>query len=202
LRTAIKCAAASFDRMTDPGSYMMIENRIMRPLFTLELASVVVESATFEDGSLWAKVKAKLRVVVVTLPMIIPLVGAPLGPVWEQWHRDHQFQQKIETSVAGQQCTVYATWNVDAKELRAQSLGALNPLAPGLTAAARSMRMCNVQLAMRLDQGSPEKIDGQWGPATKTALENFAKRHNVPADLNSEVTRGALWEVFWNREAK
>jgi hypothetical protein len=185
------------------GAYALHENRAVSPLFTLKLASLAVESATFEHGSLKARLKAALEILVVALGLVGPLLGAG-APWFKHLQDEHQFRQRIETLVAGQPCTQYANWIYDAKTMRDHSLEAFNFAASGLSDIERRERTCNAQLAMKMEQGSPNKIDGIPRKETEGALERFAKQHGLPPDtaIQNEQLRGAMWQVFWNRELK
>jgi hypothetical protein len=182
--------------------YWLYGNRLARPLFTVELASLTVASATFEPGSVKAKLKAVLRIVVVAIPLIAAVLSAAATPQFKHWYEVGQVQQQIETQVAGQPCTLYANWKYDLETMQRYSLEAFNFEAPGLSQIERSERICNVQLATRIDQGSPDKIDGVWGPASQEALRYFAERHGLTPDIRSQALRGALQQVFRNREPK
>lgn len=166
-----------------------------RPFYSLELASVAVESLRFEHGSLKGIGKAVLAVLVVMAPLAAT-------PVIQEKYDEYKIQKKIETQVAGQPCTLDVTWKHDLKTLREISLDAFNFNAPGLSPVERRERICNVQLALKLVQGSPDKIDGFWGPISQAALAHFAKQRGLPADIKSELLRGHLYQVFLNRENK
>jgi hypothetical protein len=195
-------------------AYGVFENPA-QPLFTLELASLVVESATFEGGSAKGKLLAKLRILVVSLPLIggqagpwvgpvvvAPMLGAAATPIVEHIYKEHLFKQEIEVDMAGQPCKVYATWKYDPETMRQHNLEAFNFEAPGLSDIERRMRTCNAQLAMKIAQGSPDKIDAVWGKGSEAALVAFAKKHGLPPDIKNEALRGVMHEVFWNRPPK
>jgi len=171
-----------------------------QPLFKTELASIVIESVAFAEGSLRGSIMGTLRVLGLTIPLLTPFVGPAVTPPFAHWYEEQQFEKKIEMTVLGQPCTVYSTWKYDVESLRQASIEELNFASPGLSESEKRNRICNVQVALKLEQGSPDKIDGLWGPASKEALAHFARTHRVPADIKSEALRGELHQVFLNRK--
>jgi hypothetical protein len=117
-------------------------------------------------------------------------------PVAAKQYDHYRFQKEINGIVAGQSCTVYATWKYDLNTLQHNNLEALNFEAPGLSRIERSERVCNVQLALNVDSGSPGRVDGVWGEQSQESFLAWAKKHGVPADIRNEATRGQLLQRY------
>jgi hypothetical protein len=185
------------------GTYAIMGEQVMRPLFAVELASISVNELTFTPGSIKDKLKATLRVVVAALPLISSVSGGVAGAVvTAQIIPHYQQAHEMKVVIQGQPCNTYTTWNHDPDFLRGQALAGFDFQAHGLTDLDRRMRACNVQLALKLNGGSPDRIDGVWGPNSQEALVLFAKQHKLPADIRSEALRGALQQVFSQRKSQ
>ncbi len=155
--------------------------------------TLVVTSITIDAGSIWARVTGFLKFGLAALPLVTLLstVG-PFKNAFDDAAFNHRYEERIENTVGGQTCRLYSEWHVDLKSLRGLSVDSLNYHAEGLSEYARALRVCNVQLALALIQGSPGKIDGVAGRHTQDALAAYAAANGRPADISDEVLRGKL----------
>lgn len=154
--------------------------------------TLVVAEVEFGEGSFWKKVTA-------TIAFSASAVGLLAFPPIKDQVDLVVFDYKVETMVESQKCTIETSWRFDGDRFRTMSLEALDYGDPSITPEEKRLRMCNAQLALRLAQDSPAKIDGWDGPRTKAALIAYAASKGVEADIRSEVLRGHLFREFHRR---
>lgn len=159
-----------------------------------------IETIALEDGSLIAKIKGTLKFSAAALALALAAFASPYG---QQQYSDYQFTQRIERTVQGQECHANSTWHVDLGSLRQLALQDLNYAQPGISDQVHALRVCNVQLALALSQGSPALVDGAAGQRTREALALFASARNLPAktSISDERLRGLLLDELqhWRR---
>lgn len=160
----------------------------------------LIETIELEDGSLVAKITGFIKVTSAALMLAFAAFASPYG---QQQYTDYQFSQQIQRTVQGQQCEARSNWQIDLTSLRQLALQDLNYDEPGIRAEVHALRVCNVQLALVLSQGSPTLIDGLAGQATRAALSLFASANNLPANtpIADARLRGLLLEAVqhWRR---
>lgn len=168
-------------RVQEPAAIIFLSG----PDFPMRPFAVVIEEVYLDEGSIWGKVKGTVEFSAAALVLAGAVFASP--PV-----QDWRFEQKVEQTVQGQMCSGNAEWQIDLRYLDELVPESLNFEAHDISPEERTMRVCNVQLALKLAQGSPFKIDGIAGTRTKQALKDFAKSKGLPDTIDNETLRASL----------
>lgn len=159
-----------------------------------------IEAVALEDGSLVAKIKGVIKFGAAALTLALAAFATPYG---QQHYTEYQFTQQIERTVQGQQCQAQSTWRIDLSSLRQLALHDLNYAERGISDQVHALRVCNVQLAVALSQGSPALIDGLPGQQTRAALALYAASKGLSANTSiaDARLRGLLLDELqhWRR---
>lgn len=163
----------------------------IQPSFYVD-AVFTVETIALVEGSLSANLKGFIAVTATTLGLMLAAFATPPG---QDWYDDRCYDQRIERTIQGQQYTVDSVWRVDLTSLRELMLQDLNYDESSISTELRALRVANVQLALKLAQGSPS-IDGKAGPETRAALSLYATSKNLPPEtpISDVRLRGLLLE--------
>ena len=157
---------------------------------------VVIETVVLDGGSVVGWIKGHILIIVACTSLSVSatslMVSVEGNPQTQEWISDVRFEHHINQLVQGQRCDVYANWHLDLASLRSLGTEMLNYAEPGLSAEEKALRVCNLQLALRVAQGSPRLIDGVAGSDTAQALRDYATTQALPADIRNETLRAAL----------
>lgn len=159
----------------------------------------IIEGVELVDGCLVAKIRGFFGLAVVALPLVFAALATPPG---QDRYNDWKFSQHIERTASGQLCKTRANRNINLSSLRTLGLEALNYAQSGLRSEERALRVCNVQLALAVAQGSPRLIDGKDGIATRKALSLYAAQKGLPVTIQDERLRRLLLEELQKRRSK
>lgn len=155
--------------------------------------TISVESIVLEAGSLIASVKGSITVATAAITLVSSALAiGPIKGYLDDRRYDQHHEQVIAARVKDQDCLAASTWHVDLTSLRALGIAELDYSAAGLTTQRKLLRVCYVQLALSIAQGSPGLIDGIVGQKTREALSAYAEAHDLAPNISSEVLRGLL----------
>lgn len=158
----------------------------------------LVETVRLEDGSLLATITGVIKFTTAALALALAAFATPYG---QQQFNDYTFSSQIQRTVHGQQCDATANWQVELRALQQLGMRDLNYAEPGIPNEVHALRVCNVQLALALAQGSPRLIDGLPHQATRAALSLYSTSKGLPQNLSitDDGLRGLLLEELQHR---
>jgi hypothetical protein len=148
--------------------------------------SIYIQQIVIKEGSIISKIKGFIAINGVVL---ILFFGQPF---YNTYYNGKVKESKVEHIIEGIPHNLTIQWHFDIPDLQKLGIESLNYAEVGLTMEEKRNRVANVQLCLKLAQGSPEKTDGYAGALTKRAQKDYARSKNLPNDITDEALRAQL----------
>jgi hypothetical protein len=161
------------------------------PITTFELVSL-----RFEAGSIWPKAKVRRKILATTMAFLsLGFVGTQVSGRIDRARQDRKFTQKVEAAARGP-AVEYCGQRFSLDKLRTLQEDALDYNAKGISAAEKSCRVAQEQVALNLALNINMPVDGKPGKRTQDAEKQFGVENKVPGTNKNEMFRGKVLLQF------
>jgi hypothetical protein len=159
----------------------------------IPIAVIVIESISFEEGSLYGWIRGHVQV----LALAATLISSPAvyNIAQAEWNI-YETHVAIGSALKDQPAVKYRAFRFSEDELKSHGERAFNYEESGISPDARRDRMALTQLALKMALGTQIVIDGNVGPETLAHMKRLGELRNLPGNIKNPFFRAELLKAL------